>query len=165
MQSCIGIPIPPALRAEIAAFCRERRYTPTELFIELIPAQQLATVTDLSSRLQAFARVQQTIQVVVAGPNCQGNRLLYLTVLPGSITILRDRMAKHLGLLPDGIYRPLLPVIRQYPGHFIDLDRYLEEARQSFTRPFPITVNSVTLYSQASPQYPFRPSVTLPLLV
>lgn len=159
---CIGVPVPRELRAEIAEFCRARRYTPTGLYIELFSPRQLEGTADLAQRLEMFSGTQQPIQAVVAGPNCRGNELLYLTVLPGAINILRDRMAKHLGLGAGTIYRPLLPVMRKYPGFFLDLDRYLAEARHHFVRPFPIDIAEVVLYRQDSPRYPFKPATTIP---
>lgn len=162
MACFIGIQIPAELRSEITNFCRARQYIATEPHIKLISPHLLENTPIVQQKLESFCLSQSDFKVIVAGPNCYNNQMLYLTVLPGVINIMRDRLAKHLKVLPGKVYRPHLTIMRQHAGRSIDLERYLEEARQTFTKPFSFDVSQATLYVQRSEKEPFLPSLSAP---
>lgn len=163
MACFIGIQIPAQLRNEITNFCRARQYVATEPNITLIGSFLLENTAVVQQKLESFCLSQTDFKVVVAGPNCYQNRLLYLTVLPGEINLMRDRLVQHLRVEPWKVYRPHVAIMRQEPDGPLDLERrYLEEARQAFTKPHTFDVSHASLYIQNADGEQFRPRKVIP---
>lgn len=164
MPQFIGIQLPEELRGKIESFRRKYHAIGTEPHICLISSGLLSEVPVAQQKLESFCLSQADFQVTVSGqPIRRGDRIIFLPVVPGLITIMRDRLAKQLGCaLPNTLFRPHVNLIRRSADVPLDFDAVFEDARRVFSSPYLLTVSQVALFTREEGQRVFTPTLITP---
>lgn len=163
MGQLIGIVIPPDVKSELIDFCKRYRYTLVDPHITLIKPEMLEGVSSFDRKLQSFCLSQPPFNTIIGGPNIDVNKSIYLMVLPGLLNGTRERLIKHLKRKATGeLYRPHISLVVNRPGNEYNLEEILPEAKKVFSKPRSIGVDSLGLYSQATPESPYVLEKTYP---
>ncbi|MDL2232846.1 2'-5' RNA ligase family protein [Ruminococcaceae bacterium OttesenSCG-928-L11] len=158
MGSLVTIRVPDEFAERVKTFCKQRQYTPGDMTVTLIEPSLLESISGIEQKLRSFCLAQKDFNVVIGGPSCYNNQLLYLNVLPGYIQMTRNALLDYLKIpARDKAYRPHLTFMRSLPGRELDLNRMLTEAQQHFTTPFSFTASQLELYTQQHSNAPFKP--------
>lgn len=134
----------------------------TEPHIMLLPHEILDNAKSIDRNLQSFCLSQPSFKTAVGGPNLQekeNSRMLYLTVMMGSINSIRDKLIKHMKLpRSGGMFRPLVVLAEQEPGGPYDFDSMLAEAKTLFSKSSQIDVDALGMYTRTDKNTPFAMS-------
>lgn len=163
MQYWIGLELDGRLKQLINQFRADHQYPAAPPLIELLSPEQLGNFAGIKQRLRAFCLSQKGFKAIVGGPNVESGEYLYLTVLPGAIDSMREKLIKYFALPADQKNcRSSLVLLRPLPEQRENLQLLLADAKQTFAKPHSIEMESVSLYCRKTPQEPFELSASYP---
>ena len=161
MGNLILIRVPDEFRMRVSSFCTERGYPFSDATVTLIDPSLLGKIPGLQQKLQSFCLAQRDFNMVLGGAARHGDQLLYLGVLPGMVSMVRERLMGYLKIPPgEKPYRPHLTLMHSSAGRGLNMEKMLADAKSVFTPPYQFTVGAFELYTQKGNE-PFKPAATI----
>ncbi len=163
MYRIVGVPLPPPLQDAVRGFCDKRGFAATVPHIPVIhtplPGKRLPR-----QKLESFCLSWPPFRVTVARPGQSGD-MLYLTVMPGQVNMLRESLCRYLGFARGRKpYRPHVPLLCiESGGPQAALERYLEDARRAFTEPVTFDADTLTIYESEEKDGVYEPALHISL--